>query len=140
LALFVIGLVGTTAELILLEHTEDLWQRVPLALLGACGLVLAWRFFSKGSPGPQAMSLRVFQVLMGLFLVAGIAGLVLHFKGNAEFELEMYPSRRGFELIWESLKGATPALAPGMMIQLGLLGLASTYRHPLLSSRPSHGD
>ncbi|MFB3131882.1 MAG: hypothetical protein ACE10K_05095, partial [Rhodothermales bacterium] len=50
----------------------------------------------------------------------------------AEFELEMYPTLKGLELFWESIKGATPALAPGTMIQLGLLGWAYTYRHPAL--------
>jgi len=30
------------------------------------------------------------------------------------------------------LKGATPALAPGMLILLGCLGLVCTYQHPAL--------
>ena len=41
----------------------------------------------------------------------------------------MYPSLRGFELFSQSVTGATPTLAPGVMLQLGLLGLAYTYRH-----------
>ena len=135
LALFAVGLLGTAAELILLEHTEDLWQKAPLALMAVGLVVLIWRLCGGGAP-----SLRTFQAIMVLFLVAGVAGLILHYRGNAEFELEMVPSRKGFELVWESLKGATPALAPGMMIQLGLLGLASTYRHPLLTPDPSNGD
>jgi hypothetical protein len=44
----------------------------------------------------------------------------------------MNPALAGFELVRESLSGATPALAPGTMIQLGLIGLAYTYRHPRL--------
>ena len=32
------------------------------------------------------------------------------------------------------LRGATPALAPGAMVQLGLLGLAFTFRHPVLET------
>ena len=134
-AVFVLGLIGTATELILLEHVEDPWQWTPLVLIGLCWAVLLWRVLGGG-----AGALRAFQGLMVLFLAAGALGLVLHYRGNVEFELEMYPSRKGFELFWEALKGATPALAPGMMIQLGLLGLASTLRHPLLSSDSSNGD
>ena len=34
IAVFVFGAVGTGAELILLEHTDDIWQWTPLILLG----------------------------------------------------------------------------------------------------------
>jgi hypothetical protein len=69
---------------------------------------------------------------MAVFVAAGFAGVLLHYRGNAEFELEMRPSLAGSELFWKAVKGATPALAPLALTQLGLLGLASTYRHPLL--------
>jgi hypothetical protein len=49
-----------------------------------------------------------------------------------EFELEMYPSMAGFELVRESMSGATPALAPGTMLVLALIGLTYSYRHPRL--------
>jgi hypothetical protein len=70
--------------------------------------------------------------MMVACVIAGCVGLVLHYKGNVEFELEMYPSMAGGELVWKALTGATPALAPGTMVQLGLVGLAFTYRHPAL--------
>ena len=69
---------------------------------------------------------------MAAFVIAGVAGVILHYRGNAEFELEMHPAVRGFDLFRDAMMGATPALAPGTMAQLGLLGLASTYRHPRL--------
>ena len=50
-------------------------------------------------------------------------GIFFHLKGNVEFELEMYPNMGGLKLIWESLKGATPALAPGTMLACGMIGL-----------------
>ena len=62
--------------------------------------------------------------------VSGMIGLYLHYRGNVEFELEMYPSIRGFELFWKSITGATPALAPATMLLLGLIGLAYSYQHP----------
>ena len=59
--------------------------------------------------------------------------LALHYRGNAEFELEMMPALGGLDLFWKSMQGATPALAPGAMVQIGLVGLAYCFRHPLLS-------
>jgi hypothetical protein len=63
--------------------------------------------------------------------------MVWHYQGNMEFELETYPSISGLALFKEAMMGATPALAPGTMIELGLIGLAYTYRHPLLVRPPN---
>jgi hypothetical protein len=68
-------------------------------------------------------------------VVAGLVGLVLHFRGNLEFEREDDPSLRGLRLIWKALRGATPTLAPGALAQLGLLGLVWAHRHPALDAR-----
>ena len=129
LAVLLIGMLGTLAELYLLEHTEDWWQLAPMYLLAAGPFAVAWSMLE-----PAPASLRSLQALMLLYVLAGVIGTYQHYTGNAEFELEMYPSRAGFELFWESLKGATPALAPGTMTMLGLLGLASSFRHPKLVS------
>ncbi|HEV2148293.1 MAG TPA: hypothetical protein VGR37_12885 [Longimicrobiaceae bacterium] len=131
LALLLLGIVGLAAELLLLEHTESFQQWVPLAVLGAslaCALAVAAR------PGPR--TLRCFQACMALCIVAGVVGLALHLRGNVEWELESDPSLRGPALLWEALHGATPALAPGALVQLGLLGLALVYRHPALRRHP----
>jgi hypothetical protein len=128
LAIVLLGSSGLTAELLFIEHFESWQQWIPLAalLVGfAAGALLAVR--------PSRPAVRAFQVLMGLFIVAGLAGLYLHYVGNVEFERERHPELRGVALVWESLRGATPALAPGAMIQLGLLGLVFAYRHPALS-------
>ena len=128
LLILLLGLVGIGAELLLLEHTEGVWQRVPVGLILMSLIVLAWH-----AGGGSAMSLRVFRGTMILFLLSGLTGLVLHYRGNMEFELEMYPTRTGWELFRESMMGATPALSPGTMLLLGLLGLTYTYRHPVLT-------
>ena len=125
LAILMMGIVGTGAELVLLEHMEDFWQWVPLVLFVAALPCAGWLFIAPG-----VASVRVFQILMVLFVVSGFVGQWLHYKGNVEFELEMYPSRGGLELVWEALGGATPSLAPGTMTLLGLLGLAICFRHP----------
>ncbi|MEP7270509.1 MAG: hypothetical protein ABI882_03345 [Acidobacteriota bacterium] len=130
LAIFVFCLVGTGAELLLLEHFEGFWQKVPLILMLASLIALGWHFLNR-----RPASVRVFQGMMILLLTGGGAGLILHFLGNVEFEREMHPDAAGFRLFVDALMGATPALAPGTMMQLGLLGLAYTYRHPALVSR-----
>jgi hypothetical protein len=123
-AIFLFGSSGTAAELVLLEHTEGVWQNVPLALIGISCLALAVLAIKPGISG-----LRVFQLTMWLFVASGAAGVLLHYQGNVAFELELNPEASGWELFWESLKGATPALAPGTMTLLGALGLAYTYRY-----------
>jgi hypothetical protein len=129
LILFVLGAVGTGAELLLLGHTEDVWQWFPLVLMAVSLVTLGWRVLTR-----RGRSLRVFRGTMVLFVLSGGVGLWLHYHGNTEFELEMYPSLQGVELFWEAVTGATPTLAPGVMLELGLLGLAYTYRHPALGS------
>lgn len=126
MAILVLGLTGTGVELLLLGHIEG-WQRVPLVLIACALIVLAWHGVAR-----RRASLLTLRGTMALFVVAGVAGLLLHYTGNVEFELEMYPSLSGWELFRDAVTGATPALAPGTMIQLGLLGLAFTYRHPVL--------
>jgi hypothetical protein len=69
---------------------------------------------------------------MLLCVAAGLVGVFLHYRGNVEFELEREPLLRGLALFREAVRGATPALAPGAMAQLGLLGLVYSYRHPAL--------
>lgn len=125
LAVLAVGTLGTGVELLLLEHTEDAWQLVPLVLLGAGLVIMGWHTL-----GPGRTSLRALQGLMLLFVASGVAGILLHYRGNAEFELEMMAGLRGWDLFREAMSGATPALAPGTMIQLGLLGLAYGFRHP----------
>lgn len=118
---------GTLLELILLEHTESWWQWLPLVLLGA-GLLAAGSVALR----PNRATLTILRLVMSLCILAGLAGLYLHYDGNVEFELEMSPALNGWELIKAALMGATPALAPGSMMQFGLLGWAFTYQHPAL--------
>jgi len=130
LLLVVVGIVGLATELLLLDHTESFNQWIPLIVLG---LGLASALIVMFHPGHR--SIRFFQWIMASFVIAGILGLYLHYRGNVEFALERYPEMRGLGLVWKALRGATPTLAPGALAQLGLLGLAYTYRHPALGER-----
>ena len=114
-----IGLAGTCAELLLLGHIDGWQQWMPIALLAAALVVLIVQVL-RPSPRVDAMLLG----LMALFIASGPIGVALHYQGNVEFELEMYPEMKGFELIRKTMTGATPVLAPGTMALLGLVGIA----------------
>ena len=125
LAVLALGFVGTGTELLLIGHTEEWTQIIPL-------VVLAFGLVSVGTVAlrPTRLVIQQFRVLMGLLVVAGVLGIVLHYRGNAEFELEMRSTMAGLELVWNSLTGATPALAPGSLIPLGLVGLIAVHGIP----------
>jgi hypothetical protein len=125
----VIGLIGTSAELLLLGHFEDAWQNAPLVLMGVALLVLGVHAIQ---PGPGTV--RGVRLLMILFIVAGAVGTWLHYQSNSEFELEITPDMMYWPLFKAAITGALPVLAPGSMIQLGLIGLAWCYRHPALGA------
>lgn len=135
LYLLILGVSGVTLELVLLEHYEDPWQWTPIALLVIGGIAGAAVLFRPTAPG-----VRTLQALMMAYVLAAGLGIFFHLKANVEFERELRPSIAGIELIVETLKGAMPALAPGAMAQLGLLGLLATYRHPSLSPRTTNED
>jgi hypothetical protein len=130
LATLLLGLFGLEAELLLLEHFDGVSQWLPLILMALSLIALGWYGASKGRA-----SMRAVQGTLALCLVLGVVGVVLHISGNMEFERELSPGMTGFALFKAALMGATPVLAPGAMIQLGLIGLAWTFRHPALSTR-----
>jgi hypothetical protein len=77
---------------------------------------------------------------MVLFVVAGALGIYYHYAANVEFQREVDPSLVGTALFWKAMAAkAPPALAPGSMAQLGLIGLAYTFRHPARRSHRSPG-
>jgi len=120
-----VGMAGTLVELILLKHDEDPYQLIPLALLGLSLVTIGWH-----AVRPGAASARTVQAIMVLTIAAGLAGIYFHYKANREFALETDPSLKGRALWTKVLEAkAPPALAPGIMVQFGLLGLAYTYRH-----------
>lgn len=130
LALILIGTVGLQVELALLRHAESATQWIPhIALL--IGLIATLAVYFRPAPA----TLRAFQAIMAGFLVVGALGIYLHLRGNVEFALERDPSLTGAGLMWKALRGATPALAPGALAQLGLLGLLYSYKHPAFAGR-----
>lgn len=129
LAVLLFGMIGMVTELVLLSHYEDASQFIPLVLIVFALAVVAWH-----GARPSAGTVRALQAVMTLFLLAGITGVGFHFNGAAEFQREMDPSQAWWDLFKKVVRvQAPPVLAPGVMIQLGFIGLIYTYRHPALA-------
>ncbi len=127
LGILLFGLVGTLTELLLTGHDEDVWQMIPLVALGLAILTSLGMIGAR--PQPASTAARLFQAAMVLLILVGAVGSVLHARGSMEFKLEMDPSLTGLALIWSVLQAkAPPALAPGTLALLGLIGLACTFR------------
>ncbi|HET7612972.1 MAG TPA: hypothetical protein VFK26_03520 [Gemmatimonadaceae bacterium] len=129
LALVLFGIIGLEIELAFLRHADSLAKWIPhISLL--IGLVVTLAVYLS----PRKPVLRSFQTIMVLYLLIGALGVYFHLRGNVEFAVERDPSLSGLKLLWKALRGATPALAPGALAQLGLLGLLYTYGHPSLAA------
>jgi hypothetical protein len=123
LTILILGLVGTAVELLLLGHDEDITQIVPLALIAVSLTVIVWQALAR-----SVWSLRLMRITMLALIAAGILGIILHYRGNVEFQKEVDPSIQGLSLFMKAMRSKTPpALAPAIMGHLGVLGLISTY-------------
>ena len=90
--------------------------------MGISAVTLMWFAFSHS---PAAT--RSFRLCMFVLMVVGATGTILHYRANMEFQLEMDPTMGGMALLLKVLHAkAPPALAPGNMALLGLMGLIST--------------
>jgi hypothetical protein len=123
-------MIGTLADLMLLAHYEDAAQLIPLALL-ALGIAAV----AVQGLRPSAMAVKTLRVVAGLMLAAGLAGMGFHFNGAAAFQLEIDPTLSLSALVGKVARAQSPPLmAPGAMMQLGLLGLVYTFRHPAIGT------
>jgi hypothetical protein len=129
-----VGLAGTVVELFLLKHTDGVSQLAPVVLMAVAIPILGWSVWVR-----SFASVRVLQVVMALLVLCGVVGVILHFSGNLGYERESNPSLSGVELYRSALLGSTPALAPGALIPLGMIGLLLTFRHPALA-RSKRGE
>src|SRR5690606_18690058 len=125
LALVVFGLLGLGTELIFLEHYEDTTMAVPFA-----AIVVALVGVAYHAMRPSRTSVRVLRLAMSLFVLVGLVGTVMHYRGGLEFQVDMDPTATAAQLFWKVMHmKAPPTLAPGAMVQLGLFGLLATWRH-----------
>jgi len=127
LGIFLVGAGGLSAELWLLGHYEELDQMIPLGLAGAGVIAIL-----AAAATPSVATVRSLQTIMLLMIISGFLGAWFHYQATTEFQLEMDPSLSGWALFTKAIVAkAPPALAPGAMIQLGLIGLTYAFRHPV---------
>lgn len=139
LALLMVGSFSMAADLLLLAHYESAWMLVPFAAM-AVGLACTVARLLR----PNARTVRMLRGGMGLLFATGLLGLVLHYQAGLEFQADMDPTLSRWALFWKVVRmKAPPPLAPGALLQLSLLGLAATYRDPLVARNhitPSRGE
>jgi hypothetical protein len=116
LGLVGLGTVGVFVELIVLEHYGDWNQLIPLVVAGLGLLAAVWITLAPG-----LTAVRTWQFTMLLFVGTGIIGITMH-----------------YDVVSETVD--PPRLAPGLFVQLGLLGLLYTFRHPSVSPGPAVSD
>lgn len=123
-------LVGSLIELSLTEHMESTVQQIPfvLCVLGLVSLGIA-------ALRPSRWTLRVLRVVMALVALGSLFGVYEHFEHNLAFELEIRPNASAGDVLLESLQGANPLLAPGILALAAILAAAATYDHPVLRLR-----
>src|ERR1700741_1386661 len=108
LILVAFGMLGTAADLLLLEHFENGWQMTPLVLIAVALALVVWLFVEATPAALVAMRAR----MIG-FLGAGGLGVLLHYNGNSEFQREIDPTLAGWALAKKVMTAkAPPALAP----------------------------
>ena len=132
LGLIALGMIGLTVDLTLLAHDEDLNQFIPFVVIGLSLTALAWHLLRPGRASRRAV-----QGAMVVTIITGLVGVVLHYRANMEFQLELDPSLAGLSLMSKVLAAkAPPALAPVNMSLLGLIGLAAVHRDSVVT-RPT---
>jgi hypothetical protein len=136
LLILLLGMSGSLVDLLLLAHYEDTAQLIPIALLSLAILVAVVHALR-----PNGVTVRALQAVMAAILVAGLAGVGFHFNGAAEFQLDIDPSQRWWDVTKKVARAQSPPiLAPGAMLQLGLIGLVYTYRHPVSGNTRAFED
>ena len=125
--LLLFGLAGVATDLTLLGHYEDARMVLPFLAIAIAAAGTIARLVR-----PSAASIRWLRASMVPMMAAGAAGAYLHYAGGLEFQQDLDPTLSRWQLFWKVLHmQAPPMLAPGMLVQFALLGLASTYRDPL---------
>ena len=126
--------VGAAVELGLVGHYADRLQIAPFVLiaLGLGSVVWAHLRTRGGGVVGAGRALVAVRLASALVVAGSVLGVVLHVKGNLEFEREVHPAAPLAAALWEAARGASPLLAPGALALAGVLAAAATWRHPAL--------
>jgi hypothetical protein len=125
LGIVLFGLVGMIVELVFLRHTEGALEILPIALMLAALAVLIWNALRK-----TEVSRGILLTIMAGLVVSGLVGVWLHYDANVGYERDSNPGAATEEVYRKAVMGATPTLAPGAMIELGLIGMLFALLRP----------
>lgn len=129
LAVVLLVFLGTTVELWLIEHTHERPQYIPFVLIGL-GVIAVLAVLTR----PRSGTIQALRGVMVLVLLGSVLGIYLHLRSNFAFELDIRPGAQASEVIMESLRGANPVLAPGVLAYAAIVALIASYDHPVLST------
>lgn len=136
IGLALLGIAGTSVELVFLRHWDGVTQLIVwpalLLLMLAAGLLLL-------RPGPGTV--RTARWVAALVAVVALAGIGLHLVEN----LGAGPLDARYALTWDTLSpmqqlwtaatggvGPAPVLAPGVLAEISLALLLGTLHHPAM--------
>ena len=120
LAIIALVLCGLELELLMLNHVNTPLQLLPVGFVGGGIASVLWSLIS-----PNGRSLRVLKGVLMACTIIGALGIAIHSAFYVSDKWNKAHGRRGLER-------EVPPLAPAAMLPLGLMGLACTFRHPLL--------
>jgi len=127
LVMLVASLLGTAAELVTIGHVKPIVQLLPILVLGlSTGAIAAYGISKSGK------AIRVLQSAMVLCIVSGFLGIFVHIGVSASEAKSKDKTLEGMKLVRVAITGVAPPLAPAILIQIGLVGLAYSYKHPAL--------
>ena len=121
------AIIAVEIELLLLDHVKPIMQLVPVFLMAAGLLAIIWYGFTRSRE-----SMKAFQIMMILSIATGLLGIFVHLGFSATDAIKKDKTLQGMPLIRAALTGVAPPFAPAALIQIGLVGVAYTFRHPAL--------
>ncbi|HEY7034524.1 MAG TPA: hypothetical protein VH482_24520 [Thermomicrobiales bacterium] len=121
--------VGTIGELIAAKHYDSAMQLVPFALC-ALGL-LAVPALRTRPTRPVVLAIRA---LMVVTAAGSLLGVYEHVMGNLDFVREVRRHADTMTVVKQTLQGADPILAPGVLAVAAAVTLAATYASSVIST------
>src|SRR4030095_1639941 len=116
--------IMTVTELFFLSHWSETIQLLPFALSGLGLITLALAYFR-----PSPTTVKILQWSMILIGLCSLIGIYEHMSNNLGFQMEIQPNATTWELIWATLEGANPVLAPGILALGAAIGWTAAYQY-----------
>jgi len=120
--------LGVVIELWFTDHTMELLQILPFVVCLAAFAVVASALLR-----PRRPTLRLVRATLPFVVAVSLLGMYEHMHANYEFEREIRPNASTLSSFEKSLHGVAPILAPGSLGLAGVLAVAATWQHPLLT-------